>query len=95
MCVLSDLVCSPAQTHRSSLIKRAPQPDAVASMTPAPPPALPADVMRRIAHMTFAAEAEEGREEEVWARLSSVSRTWRESLHGARSVRAVRPCCDH
>ncbi len=52
-------------------------------MTPTPPPALPADVMRRIAHMTFAAEAEESRGEEVWARLSSVGRMWRETLRGA------------
>jgi len=63
-------------------------------MTPNPPPALPADVMRRIAHMTFAAEAVDYREEEVWARLSSVCRTWRETLCGVRSVRVVRPCLD-
>ena len=57
-------------------------------MTPALLPTLPADVMRRIALMTFAAEAVDQREEEVWARLSSVSHTWREALRGARSVGA-------
>jgi len=77
------VLCATRFGHRSILSKPTTQPDAVPSMTPTPPPALPADVMRRIAHMTFAAEAEESRGEEVWARLSSVGRMWRETLRGA------------
>ena len=63
-------------------------------MSAAPPPTLPADVMRSIAHMTFAAEVVDDREEKVWARLCSVSRTWRESLRGVRSVHVANLCRD-
>jgi len=47
----------------------------------APLPTLPPDVMGRIARAALAAE-ETGRHERAWARLSSVCRTWRDSLRG-------------
>ncbi len=44
-------------------------------------PALPPELMERIAR---AALAVEGADMRAWARLSLVCRTWRESLRGAR-----------
>jgi len=55
------------------------------SMDSAPLPTLPADVMGRIARATLAAE--EGPQDRAWVRLSSVCRTWRDSLRGAHSAR--------
>jgi len=52
------------------------------NMNAAPLPTLPPDVMARIARAALAAE-EAGLHERAWARLSSVCRTWRDSLRGA------------
>ncbi len=51
-------------------------------MPPAPPPALPPDMMGRIARAALTAE---GDDVQAWARLSLVSRTWRDGLHGTSS----------
>ena len=62
----------------------------LASMPPAPLPALPAEVWRGIACRALAAE---GSTVQAVVRLSLVCRTWRECLRGGRSRTNL--CCPH
>ena len=48
-------------------------------MSPAPLPELPSDAVGCIARAALAAEGDDA---QAWARLSLVSRAWRDGLHG-------------
>ncbi len=60
-------------------------------MTPAPLPALPADVWGRITREALAAE---GSTMPAWLRLGLVCRAWRENLRGAQTAGVVGSAAD-
>ena len=56
------------------------------TISPAPLPALPQDVLGRIARAVLDLE---GSDAQAWARLSLVCRAWRESLRGGWSIQLM------